>query len=573
MTATLRTAPGVWRAEEDLAGPVFLALSALAWAVFSVTPWRVLWSVYRSDPNYSHGLLLPVVAGWVAWRVRAPLAAAGDGSRWPGFGLLASGAGLTVFSHWIHSAFQLGWRGYVLLQGAGWLAATAGWIGTILGWPRLRFLFSRLGFLVFMVPLPDAWLLTMMLALQRTVAVSSTGLLRALGLVVCREGDVLHLPSVTLGVAGACSGIRSLMTFFATAAVCAAVFQLNTRRALFLLALAPVAAVAANILRVVATGLLANQWGRIWLEGAWHDALGLGVVLLGGVLLLAAAQALRPKAVAAAPTRTCRGLAAWSLTCRPATALGAVLILAGGAMGLFHTTRHYVRLAQSVRPAPVERCSLADFPLRVGPYRMAGQFDLADFERDMLRPADSLIRIYTDGEGRELRLTVLYWEPRPADPGVRAPAPVPHSPELCWRYEGWKLVGSDAPAEVDWLPGNWIETSQFEKAGHRRLVLYWRSHREGDPHAFAPGRLGQSLAALVRSWRTPSEAWTKPLYQVRIDTELGETVETGRDGALSFARQLAQVLPEYGVGQRMNPDALFSSRQVMLPCSPSGITR
>lgn len=566
MTATLRTAvPGVWRRGGDRAGPVLLVLLALAWAVFSVTPWRVLWTVYRTDPNYSHGLLLPVVAGWVAWRVRAPLAVAGEGSRWPGVVLLAAGVGLTVFSHWIHMAFQLGWRGYVFLQGAGWLAATAGWIGMILGCPRLRFLLSRLGFLVFMVPLPDAWLLTMMLALQRTVAVSSTGLLRALGLMVCREGDVLHLPSVTLGVAGACSGIRSLMTFFATAAVCAAVFQLNTRRALLLLALAPVAAVAANILRVAATGLLADRWGRIWLEGAWHDALGLGVVLLGGLLLLAAAQALRPKAVAAAPARTRCGMAAWRATLRPAAALGAALVLAGGALGLFHMTRHYARLAQSMQPSNVERHFLADFPLRVGPYRMAGQFDLAAFERDMLRPADSLIRIYDDGEGRELRLTVLYWEPRPVDPGARAPAPVPHSPTLCWRYEGWELVGSDAPAEVDWLPGNWIETSQFEKAGRQRLVLYWRSHREGDPHAFASGRLGQSLAALIRSWRTPSAAWTKPLYQVRIDMELDEAAESGRDRAVAFARQLAEVLPDFGVGRRMAPVALSPPLQVMRP--------
>lgn len=97
----------------------------------------------------------------------------------------------------------------MFLQGAGWLIASAGWIGMLLGWPRLRFLAPRLSFLVFMVPLPDAWLLTLMLALQRAVAVCSTGLLRAMGLVVCREGDVLHLSSITLGVAGACSGIRS----------------------------------------------------------------------------------------------------------------------------------------------------------------------------------------------------------------------------------------------------------------------------------------------------------------------------------------------------------------------------
>lgn len=566
MTANRRPSlPTAWKSGRERVGPWFLWLSALAWAVFSATPWRVLGAVYGSDPNYSHGLLLLVVAGWVVWRVRTPLAAAGDGSRWPGLVLLAAGAGLTGFSHWIHAAFQMGWRGYVFLQGAGWLLATAGWIGVLLGWPRLRFLAPRLGFLLFMVPLPDAWLLTWMLALQRMVAVCSTGLLRSLGLVVCREGDLLHLPSITLGVAGACSGIRSLMSFFATAAICAVVFRLNTRRALFLLALAPIAAVAANILRVVATGLLADSWGRIWLEGAWHDALGLGVVLLGGLFLLAAAQALRPKAAADVSARARGGMASWLSMPKPAATLGAALILAGTALCLFHATRHYVRLAQSVRPALVERRSLADFPSRVGPYRMVGRHDLADFERDMLRPADYLIRIYVDGEGRELRLTVLYWDPRPVDPGARAPAPVPHSPNLCWRYEGWELVRSAAPVAVDWLPGDWIEASQFEKAGRQRLVLYWQSHREGGPRFFAPSRLGRNLAALVHSWRTPPQAWTSPLYQVRIDAELDGPAETGRDRALAFARQLAEVLPDFGVGRRMDPVALSPSLQVMRP--------
>lgn len=566
MTASdQKTLPTAVQAGRKEAGLLLLALSALTWALFSVTPWRALGAVYHTDPNYSHGLLLPVVAGWVVWRVRAPLAAAGDGICWPGFVLLAVGVGLSVCSHWIHAAFQMGWRGYVFLQGAGWLIASAGWIGMLLGWPRLRFLAPRLSFLVFMVPLPDAWLLTLMLALQRAVAVCSTGLLRAMGLVVCREGDVLHLSSITLGVAGACSGIRSLMAFFATAAVCAVVFQLGTRRALLLLALAPAAAVAANIARVVAAGLLANQWGCIWLKGPWHDAMGLGVVLLGGLLLLTAAQALRPAVSGDVLPPVFRGMFAWRPVLRLTAALGTTLILAAASASLFLTTRHYARLAQSVRPAQVERRALAEFPARVGPYQLVGDFSLADFERDMLRPADHLIRTYANGEGRELRLTVLYWDPRPADPGARAPAPVPHSPNLCWRYEGWKLVHADPPAAYDWLPGNRIEISQFDKAGQQRLVLYWRSHPEGTPRFFAPDRLGDSVAALIRSWRVPPEAWVTPLYQVRIDTDSDDDPETGRSQALAFARLLAGVLPDYGIGRKNNPAALSPSRLAMLP--------
>ncbi|GEM_PF-1823577 len=283
------------------------------------------------------------------------------------------------------------------------------------------------------------------------------------------------------------------------------------------------------------------------------------------LLLLTAAQALRPAVSGDVLPPVFRGMFAWRPVLRLTAALGTTLILAAASASLFLTTRHYARLAQSVRPAQVERRALAEFPARVGPYQLVGDFSLADFERDMLRPADHLIRTYANGEGRELRLTVLYWDPRPADPGARAPAPVPHSPNLCWRYEGWKLVHADPPAAYDWLPGNRIEISQFDKAGQQRLVLYWRSHPEGTPRFFAPDRLGDSVAALIRSWRVPPEAWVTPLYQVRIDTDSDDDPETGRSQALAFARLLAGVLPDYGIGRKNNPAALSPSRLAMLP--------
>lgn len=521
---------------------------AIAMAIFSAVPARIVVPVFLHDPNYSHGLLFPGLALLLAWHVRARLAAAGNGAQWPGFLLLAAGAGVVIADYWLFIALRPSWRGHVFLQAAGWLTAAAGVVWALIGWPRFRILAPRLGFLIFMIPLPDTWLLPLTLALQRAVAIGSAGLLRALGVVVFREGDLLHFASITLGVAGACSGIRSLMTFFATAAVCAVLLDLGVKRTLLLLALSPVAAVGSNVLRVIATSLLAIRWGRVWLEGVWHDALGLVAVLLGGALLYAAAQGLRRTSPSAGafPVRNS------AMRRRPNSlraALAATAILLATTLGMSHMSRHYAQMAKSVQIQPVERRPFTEFPSRIGRYQLAGDFQLASFELDMLRPSDQLIRTYVDESDNEMRLTVLYWEPQLYKPGASVPPPVPHSPNLCWRYEGWEPVRSEMPISFNWMPNAMIEVSLFEKTGQERLVLYWRPRDAGAPSLFSPAEMRNRLHALIRSWREVPEGWGAPPYQVRIDTAVEENPNETHARTLDFARQVAELLPDYGIGR------------------------
>ncbi|HPT17238.1 MAG TPA: exosortase, partial [Kiritimatiellia bacterium] len=523
------------------------ALVVGAWLAFSWAPARAVVPVYLHDPNYSHGLLFPLLVLWLVWRTRQRLERAGDGLRWPGFALLAAGAGLTILGHWYHVALQLGWRGHVFLQAAGWLAASAGAVWFLLGWPRFRILAPRLGFLVCAIPLPDYWLLTLTSALQRGVAIGSASLLRAIGVVVFREGNVLHFASITLGIAGACSGIRSLMAFFAAAAVFAAFFDLSAGRALLLLALAPVAAVVANLLRVVVTSLLAIQGGQIWIEGKVHDAMGLAVVLLGGLFLFAVGQMLRrreaPSVAAPAPVAECRRLGL-----PRAVALLAGLVFFGAAGGMAVVTHHYARMASALHMTPLARRPLAEFPGQIGKFRVLHESRLAPFEEDLLQPADQLIRTYGDERGNAFRLTVLYWNPRPRDPAAAAPPPVPHSPNLCWRYEGWELVASQTIEPRAELPDVPLDVSWFEKSGQERLVLFWRAQTAGRPSLLAPAQLWAGLETLFQSWNAIPREWLDPLYQVRIDTEVGAQPDRTLAETLEFARQLAVVLPDYGVG-------------------------
>ncbi len=543
-------------------------LSGLAWLAFSVIPARAVVPVFLQDPNYSHGLLFPVVAGLLAWRIRGRLAATNSGPRWPGFIILAGGGALAALGHWYHTAFEIGWRGHVFLQGVGWLVATAGWICVLLGWRRFGILAPRLGFMVFVVPLPDTWLLTLMLALQRGVAVCSAGLLRAIGLVVYREGNLLYFPDVTLGVAGACSGIRSLMAFFATAAVCAVFLDLGTRRSMLLLALAPVVAVGFNILRVIATSLLAIYWGPIWLAGRLHEAMGLGVVLLGGAFLFAVAQRLRPPRRTMAVGRTSSSPPIPSPAGLQLAALFAALLLGLVALGMRQVSMHYQQMARRMTLKSDNRLPLAEFPQQIGPFHVTGEFQLEPFERELLKPSDHLIRTYDDKAENQILLAVQYWAPRPYEPGASTRRPVPHSPHLCWRYEGWDLVSSGEPSAYDWLPGARVHFSLFEKTAQKRIVLHWRSKDAGTPPQASPGQLARSLENLVESWHEIPDGWGAPVYQVRVETDVHGQPDEARACALDFIRLMAHLLPDFGIGAMPQAGAPLPPAQAMLQ-SPS----
>lgn len=91
-------------------------------------------------------------------------------------------------------------------------------------------------------------------------------------------------PSITLEVADACSGLRSIMSLLALGAAYAFVLHSRARdRVILILSTLPIAIVA-NCLRVVGTGILAQYFGPAVAEGFFHEFAGL-FVFVGAVVL------------------------------------------------------------------------------------------------------------------------------------------------------------------------------------------------------------------------------------------------------------------------------------------------
>jgi exosortase len=99
---------------------------------------------------------------------------------------------------------------------------------------------------------------------------------------------VLQLPSASLEVAEACSGLRSVVSLSAMGVLLAWTQPSWPRRAAMILAAVPIAIVM-NGLRISATALVCEAWGADAATGAWHTFTG-WVTFVASVIVLVMLQ-------------------------------------------------------------------------------------------------------------------------------------------------------------------------------------------------------------------------------------------------------------------------------------------
>lgn len=227
----------------------------------------LLVSTWEKDNTYSHGFLVPFFSLFLLYDRRERMAAAATGagtgaggSAWGAAALAAAIAGL--FAARLSNIFFM--QAIMLIVAVAAVALLAG------GWRFLRLSAMPIAFLIFMCPLPSALYDRISGDLRLLASGASTLMLQVSGVAATSTGNIIYLPSATLSVEDACSGIRSLFGILATATAFALLTAGGkTRKVFFVLSAAPIA-VAANIMRVTGTGLLNHYASPALAEGFYH---------------------------------------------------------------------------------------------------------------------------------------------------------------------------------------------------------------------------------------------------------------------------------------------------------------
>lgn len=255
------------------------------WALFALTIalyWNVVPSmvnIWLTDDAYSHGVLIPFLASYVFWLGHENTFAQPSETDGRGLILVALGCAVLLAGK-LGAEFFLTRISIVLLL--------AGGVWTFWGKARLRTMTFPLLLLATMVPIPQIIYNKLAAPLQLFASSVASNTLEVIGIPVFRDGNVMHLAEISLGVAEACSGLRSISSLSVLALVVGFfVSSSNLSRVTLFFCSFPIA-IALNVVRIVGTALMARQNPAL-AEGFFHSFSGWVVFLLGfGVLYLTA---------------------------------------------------------------------------------------------------------------------------------------------------------------------------------------------------------------------------------------------------------------------------------------------
>ena len=283
--------------------------AALAFVYFAVLV--KLGRDWWSDENYSHGLLVPFVIGYILWHERKRLAAA---QIQPHVWLGAAGVGFSLAMLWAGVA-----GAELFVQRMSIVVMLASVAIYFWGFRLLRLLAVPLTLFILAIPIPQIVFNKIAFPLQLFASRCAVSAMQLLDISVLRQGNVIELMPLgahepkRLAVVEACSGIRSLMTLV-TLAVVYAYFTGPRRgakssdqgprsksswfrnfaiwRALILVVAAVPIAILTNALRVSGTGVLAHYYGTRVADGFFHTFSGWVIYIAAALLLFATGWAL-----------------------------------------------------------------------------------------------------------------------------------------------------------------------------------------------------------------------------------------------------------------------------------------
>jgi len=265
---------------------VLLAL-AIAWLYAETL--AGLGREWLSSPDASYGVVLVAVAAAVAWQRRDRVArACAEPPTHRNAGVFALGAALLLFL-----AGQLG--ADVFLTRLSMVAVLAGTLWYVAGAALVRVLAAPLAFVLMAVPLPALIVNAVTLPLQFTASQIAESTLTTAGVAVFRDGNVLELPSATLQVAEACSGLRSLVSLTAIAVLLAWATPGQSRLArVAMVAAAIPVAIVMNGFRIAGIGFACEAWGPRMASGGWHTLSGWLTFAASAVVLIAIQRIIAP---------------------------------------------------------------------------------------------------------------------------------------------------------------------------------------------------------------------------------------------------------------------------------------
>jgi len=226
-----------WRGIKGL-----MAMTVILTICFSRPLYDLAWYSLHSE-LHSYIPLIPFISLYLIWSKRRSLALVSKPT--PRLAVLPLLGGLAILAacYWV---VKTGWspntEDYLVLMTLSYLLLFLAGSFVFLGRETLRTIAFPVGFLIFTVPFPEFLQSWIECFLQQSSAQAADILFRMSATPIFRQGLVLDLPSFSLEVAPACSGMHSTLVLFITSLLAGHLFLCAPRnRVLLTLAVIPLA--------------------------------------------------------------------------------------------------------------------------------------------------------------------------------------------------------------------------------------------------------------------------------------------------------------------------------------------
>jgi exosortase D (VPLPA-CTERM-specific) len=422
----------------------------------------VSWWIEREE--YSHGFLIPVISAYLVWQRSDKLREIEFTGSWAGVAL----AGVALLFYLVGELATV----YTMIQYA-FVLFVLGLAWATLGTRAFRVIAVPLCLLFFMVPFPNFIYNNLSSKLQLLSSGIGVMVIRAFGIGVFLEGNVIDLGSYKLQVIEACNGLRYLFPLMTLGVIVAYFYHAALwKRVLIFLSTVPIT-ILMNSFRIGVIGVMVEYWGQSMAEGFLHDFEGWAIFMVCFAILFVEMWLLMRLSKDQRPLREVFGIdppvpavagvpyQAQPIS-RPAVAVLVLTVL---------TLIPGLTLPKRVE-VPPQRASFTEFPTEVDHWK--GRVGtLETMYLDALKLTDYALIDYTNPQGELVNFYSAYYESQRKGQSA-------HSPKSCLPGGGW-VMEQFGPHTVEGvttegapLTVNRVVIAQGES---RQLVYYWFQQR------------------------------------------------------------------------------------------------
>ncbi len=513
-------------------------LVVLAVAFLYLTVLTKLVGHWWVDENYSHGLLVPFIVGYIIWFKFNRLKKA------PKIPQIWIGGSMVVLALIMLLVGTLGAELFV--QRISLVLMFAGLVIYFLGTTIFRML--AVPFVLFLLAIPIPQIIFNKIAFPLQIYASQIAVwgIRVFGVPTVRKGNVIEiLPEgavqiIALEVVEACSGIRSLMTLMTLALILVYFTRTNESkypngwfeflkdsdfwRGLILMLSAIPIAILTNAGRVTATGVLTYYYGKKATESFVHDMAGWLVYLVALILLIAVNFVLKKFMKWKSESNNDKWKTeSGNFVIRNSQIILVLVALVTG--GLF------INWFENRGEAEVQRKPLTQISSKLGDWEQRGSdIRFTEATESVLKTSDYVMREYIK-DGRIANIYVGYY-------ASQRTGATYHSPQNCLPGAGWEMRDPEL-VEVKTPSGKTFQANRYiiENGRYKEVMLYWYQGR---------GRTQASeyYDKVYTVWDSVTRRRSDGAM-VRVMTSVGHSEEEATKAAVDLAAQTADRLSEF----------------------------